>query len=387
MRRMVALTATAAAAALVLGACGSSDGDDASPAEPAAARTVTVELVDRGCGRPAYTARAGKLTFIGKNTTARDAELEILAPGPSIVAEKDPIAPGTSATLELNLPAGEYELRCALGSDATRSTLTVSGTGGVATLKVDRDALNQAVAQYRTWIVEQTDLLQQRTAAFAAAVEAGNVEQAKSLYANARIPWESIEPVAELFPESDVAIDSRVDDHAGPDDPEWTGWHRLEKALWADNSTVGMAPFAQKLVADTADLVAKVKGLAIQPSVMTNGAGVLIEEAATGKITGEEERYSHTDLVTFQSNLDGAKKIVELIGPVLATAPGGPALQRSIDAELAQVDAIMATYRSGDTFVSYEQVSETDRNRLKAALADLSEQLSQISGTMGLAVQ
>jgi iron uptake system component EfeO len=178
-----------------------------------------------------------------------------------------------------------------------------------------------------------------------------------------------------------------VDDHDGPDDPGWTGWHRIEKALWADNTTGGMAPFAQKLVTDTDDLVTKVKALAIQPGVMTNGAGALIEEAATGKITGEEERYSHTDLVTFQSNIDGAKKIVALVTPVLTSAPGGPALIKSIDEQFAKVDAIMAKYEQGDTFVSYEQVNETDRNQLKAALADLSEQLSQISGTMGLQVQ
>ena len=148
-----------------------------------------------------------------------------------------------------------------------------------------------------------------------------------------------------------------------------------------------MAPFAQKLVTDTDDLVTKVKALAIQPGVMTNGAGALIEEAATGKITGEEERYSHTDLVTFQSNIDGAKKIVELITPVLTTAPGGPALISDINDQFAKVDAIMAKYRQGNTFVSYDQVSDADRNQLKAALADLSEQLSQISGTMGLQVQ
>jgi iron uptake system component EfeO len=388
MRRGVVLATTATAAAIALGACGSSGGDDgATPATTAKAQTISVKLVDSGCEKPGYTARAGKLTFTAHNSTARDAEFEILAPGPSIIAEKDPIAPGATASLPVSLPAGEYELRCALGSDATRSTLTVSGKGGVATLKVDRDALNDAVAQYRNYIVEQTDLLRQRTAAFAAAVEAGNVEQAKSLYANARIPWESIEPVAELFPESDGAIDSRVDDHDGPDDPAWTGWHRLEKALWEDGSAEGMGPVARQLVTDTDDLVTKVKALAIQPGVMTNGAGLLIEEAATGKITGEEERYSHTDLVTFQSNVDGAKKIVELVGPVLATAPGGPALVSEIDAQLAAVQAIMDTYRQGDTFVSYEQVSETDRNRLKAALADLSEELAQISGTMGLAVQ
>jgi iron uptake system component EfeO len=385
MRRVVVLTMVAAVA---LAACGSDDEDSkASPASDTGARVVTVKLTDTGCEKPTYTAKAGKLTFTADNTSKRDAEFEILAPGPSIIAEKDPIAVGESATLTVNLPAGEYDLRCALGSDAKTSTLTVTGKGGVAELKVDRAALNDAVAQYRNYIVEQTDLLQARTRAFAAAVEAGDVEQAKSLYANARIPWESIEPVAELFPEADGAIDSRVDDHEGPDDPEWTGWHRIEKALWEDSSTAGMGPFAQKLVTDTDDLVTEVKALAIQPSVMTNGAGLLIEEAATGKITGEEERYSHTDLVTFQSNIDGAKKIVELITPVLTTAPGGPALIKAIDDQFGRVDAIMATYRRGDTFVSYDQVSEADRNRLKAALADLSEQLSQISGTMGLQVQ
>ena len=384
MRRVVVLGMVATAA---LVACGSDDPDASSSPEGSGSKVVAVKLVDSGCGNRAYAVKAGKVTFRADNATKRDAELEILAPGPSIVAEKDPISVGKSATLTVNLPAGEYELRCALGSDTKTSTLSVTGKGGVATLKVDRTALNDAVARYRDYIVEQTDLLQARTRAFAAAVESGNVEQAKSLYANARVPWESIEPVAELFPESDGAIDSRVDDHGGPDDPAWTGWHRIEKALWADSSAAGMAPFAQKLVTDTDDLVTQVKALAIQPSVMTNGAGALIEEAATGKITGEEERYSHTDLVTFRSNLDGAKKIVELITPVLTTAPGGPALIASIDDQFATVDGIMAKYRQGDTYVSYDQVSDTDRNQLKAALADLSEQLSQVSGTLGLQVQ
>jgi iron uptake system component EfeO len=386
MRRLVVVTAAAA----VLAACGSSGAGtsaDAKETATGAPKAVTVRLVDTGCAKPGYTVKAGKVTFTAQNSTDRDAEFEILAPGPSIVAERDPIAAGKTASLTSSLPAGEYDLRCALGSGAKTSTLTVVGKGGVATLKVDRGALNDAVAKYRDDIVTQTDLLQQRTAAFAAAVEAGDIEQAKSLYANARVPYESIEPVAELFPEQDAAIDSRVDDHSGPDDPTWTGWHRLEKGLWADNSTAGLAPIAQQLVADTNDLVTKVKALAIQPGVMTNGAGGLIEEAASSKITGEEERYSHTDLPTFQANIDGAKQIVDLVGPVLSTASGGPGLLRSIDARFAKVDAIMATYRQGDTFVTYDEVSTLDRDKLKAALADLSEQLSRISGTMGLQVQ
>ncbi len=266
---------------------------------PAGISTITVKLVETGCGERTYAAQAGKLRFVAENTTARDAEFEIIAPGPVIVAEQDPIEAGKSATLTESLAAGEYELRCALGSDAKTSTLTVTGEGGGAVLKVNRAALDAAVAQYQSFILEQTDLLQASTQEFATAVESGNVEQAKALYAPGRIPWETIEPVAELFPDADAAIDSRVDDHEGPDDPEWTGWHRIEKGLWDDNSTEGLTPFAQQLVTDTDNLVAEVQALTIEPGVMTNGAAALIEEAAEGKITGEEERYSHTDLITF----------------------------------------------------------------------------------------
>lgn len=383
MRRV---TVVVAGLAVAVAACGS--GSDAKSAvETTGPTTITVKLVDGGCDQPSYAAKAGKITFSVDNTTSRDAEFEILAPGPSIVAEKDPLEAGKRATLTESLEAGDYEIRCALGTDAKTSTLTVSGKGGGATLKVDQAALDDAVAQYRTFVLAQADLLEQRTQAFADAVEAGNVEQAKALYASGRVPWETIEPVAELFPDVDGAIDSRVDDHDGPDDPEWTGWHRIEKALWEDNTTEGMTPFAQQLVTDTNGLVDKVQQLAIQPGVMTNGAAALIEEASQGKITGEEERYSHTDLITFTANVDGAKKIVELLTPVLSTAPNGRHLLDEINEKFAKVDAILVPYQQDDSYVSYEQVSETSRDQLKAAMAGLSEELAEISGTMGLEVQ
>ena len=382
MRRVVAVVAGLIA---VTAACSSRD-DTAKPVA-ATGSTVKVKLVAGGCDKSAYDAKAGRISFVATNTTARSQEFEILAPGPSIVAEKDPLAAGKTATLRVSLKAGsDYQLVCALGSDATRSSLSVTGEGGETTLKVNQTALDDAVAKYKTFVLEQSDLLAPRTQAFAAAVEGGDVEQAKALYAPGRIPWETLEPVAELFPEVDGAIDSRVDDHNGPNDPKWTGWHRIEKGLWEDNSTAGLAPFAQQLVIDTNGLIAKVKVLAIAPEVMTNGAAALIEEAAQTKITGEEDRYSHTDLVTFQANLDGAKEIVGLLTPVLATAPGGSRLVTEIDEKLAKVESILAPYKQGDTYVSYEQVNDATRDQLKAALADLSEELGEISGTMGLRV-
>ena len=44
----------------------------------------------------------------------------------------------------------------------------------------------------------------------------------------------------------------------------------------------------------------------LQPAQVANGSVDLLGEVAKSKVTGEEERYSHTDLGDFEANVDGA---------------------------------------------------------------------------------
>ena len=50
---------------------------------------------------------------------------------------------------------------------------------------------------------------------------------------------------------------------------------------------------------------------------IANGSRGLLDEVATGKITGEEEHWSRTDLWDFQANIDGAKVGYEGLRPLL----------------------------------------------------------------------
>ena len=142
---------------------------------------------------------------------------------------------------------------------------------------------------------------------------------------------------------------------------------------------------ADRLDTDVTSLIGEVAKITITPQVMTNGAAGLIEEAARTKITGEEERYSRTDLVTLAANVDGARKIVDLLRPVLQ--PVDADLQASIDGSLKKVDGLLAPLKSGDSYVSYDQVTDAQRNDLKSSMAQLSEELSQLSGALGLEVK
>src|SRR5262249_17845132 len=153
------------------------------------------------------------------------------------------------------------------------------------------------------------------TKQFTEAVKAGDVEKAKSLYPVARIYWERIEPVAESFGDIDPKIDNREDGlEAGQ---KFTGFHRLEKDLWTQGLQPDSGGIADQLLADVQDLQNRAKTVELTPVQLANGAKELLDEVATGKITGEEDRYSHTDLWDFRSNVDGSQAAIASLRPVI----------------------------------------------------------------------
>ncbi|MFC3024140.1 iron uptake system protein EfeO [Vibrio zhugei] len=252
-----------------------------------------------------------------------------------------------------------------------------------ANAATDSTALVEPMTEYKLYVIDEVHDLVQDTRAFTQAVENGDVEKAKSLYAPARIHYERIEPVAELFADLDASMDAREDDYEqGVKDPKFSGFHRIEYALWAKNSTQGMDQFAKQLLSDTQELESRLTKLAFPPSNVVDGAAALIEEVAATKISGEEDRYSHTDLWDFQANIDGAKKIVDLLRQPLKA--NHAQFLAKVDHNFQRVDAILAKYRQGDGFESYEALSTRDRKALQGPITVLAEELSQMRGMFGL---
>ena len=178
-------------------------------------------------------------------------------------------------------------------------------------------------------------------------------------------------------------MDAREEDFAlGVDDPEFLGWHRLEKGLWADGTTEGLGPIAVGLRNDVAELKQRLDELDIEPRVMARGAGELIEEVAQSKLTGEEDRYSEADLWSIEANVAGSKKIVDILRPTLETVDAAW-LERA-DAAFADVDEVIAKYREGDGFKVFSEISEDDLKALQARMAGLSEVLAALPGILGL---
>ncbi|MFI9391739.1 iron uptake system protein EfeO [Streptomyces bauhiniae] len=372
--RPIAIAATAAAALTALSACtAKSDAKDSD--------AIQVTAADTACDTSAKSVPAGQVTLKIENKGSRATEVEIVFPDDRIVSEKENIGPGTKYTLTAEVKAGSYEIACRPGmkGHGVRQKLDVTGSGKSAKRN---PALDGAVAGYRQYAQDQADETVPLAETFAKAVQAGDLAAAKKAYAPSRLGWERTEPVAESFGDIDPKVDTRAD--GLEDGQKWTGWHRLEKSLWQDKKIgAGDKKLAAELVTDLKDWQHRVGKAEITPTSMANGAKELLDEVATGKVTGEEDRYSHTDLVDFKANVEGAQKAYELLKPV--AAKNDSALTGELDKQFAALDKLLDKYRPAKDsydFVSYDKVGKDQRKELSDAVNALAEPLSKLAAAV-----
>jgi iron uptake system component EfeO len=369
MRRSLAVLAVAALAGLT--AC--TDADAGTTAE-----SIAVRATDSECRVADTSLAAGTHSFEVRNGGSQVTEFYVYAEGDRIVGEVENIGPGVSRTLLVELPAGAYEAACKPGmtGKGIRSGLTVTGTAPEQA--GDEAELAAAAASYQRYVRAQATALIEKTGEFVAAVKARDVAGAKALFPVSRTYWERIEPVAESFGGLDPAIDAREND-VEPGQP-WTGFHRIEKDLWVTGDLTRSAATADKLLADVRLVVTKAHDVRFTPLQMANGSKGLLDEVATGKITGEEDRYSHTDLWDFRGNLDGAEAAIAALRPVLVKRD--PELVRTVEARFAAVDALLATHARGAGFRAYTELSKAEVRALAVAVDAVAEPLSKVAATV-----
>lgn len=365
-------------AVLILTGCSSSDTDSETKSE----QKLDVEFSkSKGCSQDEYSAKAGVLKVNAINTGDNSGELEVLK-GDRILGEVEKVLPSQEKVFSVKLDEGEYKFLCGSKSGET-AVLTISKNSTGNNNEAIEKELADDVVQYKEYILEQTAQLQVDVKVFTDAIRANNVEAAKAAYPKSRQAWERIEPIAELFLKFDIAIDARVDDFENEKDPEFKGYHKLEWFLFEKNTTEGAAKFADQLDADIADLQVELTSLEIDPFVMTKGPQGLMEEVANGKITGEEDRYSGTDLYDFEANLEGSDKVIEILEDEISAQDAGFVAEYTKSVE--NVRNILNEYKVSETeFKNYEELTKEDINKLKVLIADLSEKLAEVPGILGI---
>jgi iron uptake system component EfeO len=387
-RRGAAAAVLAASLALVASGCSSSgSGSSAKGSTGAAAAagdkssTVKIELTSRGCQPKPASIPAGAVEFDVTNSGAgavTEAELRTNDKA-HILGEQENLTPGLSGGFSLTVQPGTYKVNCP-GAAQPDWTFKVTGKVSGPTWQ-SNPQLVTAVSGYSAFVKQNTADLVTHTQAFCQAISAGNMSQAKVLYPPARVYYERIEPVASVWGSLDTSIDGRWENPVTVKS-QFTGFHRIEQMLWQDNSLNGASAMCSGLVKNEQQLLALVGSAQYNPLDMSAGATDLINEAATNKISGEEERYSNTDLPVFEANVEASMQVITLLEPYLqAKNASTVALIKQRD---AAVESLLTHYKAtpgydNTGYVDYSKVTKTDRKQLSTAVNALAEALSKVS--------
>ncbi|MBO1902890.1 peptidase M75 family protein [Leucobacter weissii] len=415
-KKLFALTGLAAASTMLLAGCVQNQPSSEEPS----GNVLTVSSTADACDVSAATAESGNVTFTIANDGDQTTEFYLLGEdGLRIVSERENIAPGSSADLSVSLQPGDYFTACKpgmRGANIGEAAFQVTGEP-IELTGEDQELFDQVVVDYINFVKNEIAELVPNVEEFAQAYIDGDDDTARELYADIRVNYERIEPVAEALGVLDPRIDYREIDYLAEadllaeDDPtftEWLGFHRIEKDLWVPEDDAVQPDGAsawedwepstdeqRKTIGET--LISDVNALydavhdenfiadqQIDVATVSNGASSLLEEIAVGKVTGEENWWSHYDLWDFQANLEGSRIAFDLVAPIAERKGAeGTELVTTINAEFDALQALLDQYGNlDDGFVLYDEVTTEQQNELVDQINALREPLSKLTGTV-----
>ncbi|WP_439821596.1 iron uptake system protein EfeO [Pseudomonas sp. HLG18] len=346
---------------------------------------VVVNIHPGSCEPNELSVPAGRASFRIVNRSDRAVEWEILD-GVLVIEERENIAPGLSQVINANLQPGDYAITCGLLSNP-RGVLHVTPTAAsdaAAKAKPSMVAFVGPLSEFRVYLATQGSALIRAVTALNQAITRGDLAQAQAAYLPARAAYQRLAPAAQRLAELDNSINARADYFEKREqDPAFVGFHRIEYALFQQRSLDALSPVAERLLGDVNTLKQQLLAQSLPPEqlveILVRNLNTLADVRAA---SGEEERYSHSDLNGFAANLETAHKVVELLRPLLSKSAAE--LLPKIDSALTDFDNTLNGFKVKDGYASYDTVSGEQRKQIADKAKTLADALDGIDPALGL---
>jgi high-affinity iron transporter len=322
-----------------------------------------------GCGSPPARLAAGPVALTVANAGNAFVAVYLINPAGDVYAEIPSLTPGRTLPLATTLGAGSYAVRCVFtdGTVRTSPTIAVAGSTSGAVpgfVPLPDLAMTGPVNAYRDWIGGQLPGLLAACEQLAGDVDRGDLVAAKTDWLTAHLDYERLGAAYNSFGDFDAAIDGSADGlPLGTADPDWTGFHALEFALWHGGSDA--VALAHGLVDSVNGLIADFPSEEVDPGDLPLRAHEILENAMQFQLTGSADYGSGTTLDTLSANTQGTAEVVRVLTPLII--PRDPGLLRSIDTDLAIVQQTIPT---------------GNRALLDGQLGGLLEELAQLPGLL-----
>lgn len=351
----------------------------------AADHAVTVTIQNKVCEPSQITVPAGRTTFTIVNQSSRALEWEILD-GVMVVDERENIAPGFTQTMTVKLTPGEFQITCGLLSNP-RGTLRVtpSATSEAEAARPSPVAYVGPLAEYRVFLVLASGDLQDAAQALTDAIRAGDLAQARTLYAPARQAYQRMAPMAQLFADLDQRLNARAEYFEKRQaDPAFSGFHRIEYGLFGADAnaaqTTALASVAEQLPADVGQLSERLRTLEVPPPRLASAAAQLLRREADN-LPPAGDHHHPAQAASLRGMLEGVKKIADLLSPLLAKA--APKLDADLQQRFVACSALIDPHRDGDTFTA-TVLDDAQRKAVAEHLHALADAFNQVNPALGL---
>jgi high-affinity iron transporter len=374
----VVLAAVAVAGAVV-------ESDTAGTAGPA---PVTVDEFDCGANWSAPPSGQHQITVVNAGSSVVDVIL-LGARNSLTYGEIEAMAPGLARTMTAVIPPGRYRLGCVYSENATvySPIRTVSGPAvddAHPYLQVTYSQMAPLVTSYRAKVTAGLATLAVDTDHLQAVADAGQRAQTEQAWLVAHLDYARLGAAYDTFGAFNDEIDGRPNGlPEGVADPSWTGFLRLEYALWHNQPATTVASVADQLDTYVHQLVAAFPEQTTMPNDLSLRTHEILENTLQFELTGETDQGSHTGLATAAANVQGTEMTLGTIAPLLQQHD--PAVLAASTTALHQLGALIATYQQPDgSWTPVQSLTQSEREHLDGAIGQYLETVSPVPDLLEL---
>lgn len=338
-----------------------------------------------GCGSGWAHPHSGlqRLSFRNTSTVGMEVYLQRLD-DKAVFVDVENIGAGATASAQPTIAAGRYRFVC-LPADADPlygPAVRVTGARHVAgstpgVVPVTGNDLIPAAKAYEGWVEGRLPTLLDDVRGLDTAVESGDRAGAERAWLAGHTEYETLGAAYGAFGDADTAIDGMAaSSHTAFDDPDLTGFHKIEALLYADAPLSSAAPYTRRLASDVASLEAGFPDARVDPLDIGLRAHEILENALQFELTGATDAGSHSSLATVDANLTGTIEALKPLRGILATRYS----LAKTDAWIARSRQLVESFRSSDgTWTSLASLDRAQREKLDATISETVELLAHVA--------
>ncbi|WP_345762326.1 EfeM/EfeO family lipoprotein [Diaminobutyricibacter sp. McL0608] len=344
-----------------------------------------------GTDAPAATTAPARVdggvqTFTVTNGTVAGMEVYLQSvDSKKVYLDLEGIGAGAHVTARVALGSGRYRFVC-LPADVDPVTGPPVSVGAAppsvaltpGMVPVTRNDLIPVAKTYGTWVSSRIPVLRKQVQSLSDDVAEGDSAGAKTAWLAAHLTYETLGAAYGAFGDLDTAINGPpAPGSTALNDPELTGFHRVEALLWSGAPATSIQPAVAALATAVAALGAAFSDAEVDPGDIGLRAHEIVENAIQFELQGTTDAGSGTNIATIGANLQGASAALEPLEGILATRY--PQLDAT-KAGIARSQALVQSLRRADgSWPRVASLTLAQRERLDASLSETAELLAPVA--------